>query len=237
MKATRESLTMMRGLIVSTIVGKIGERRCPELRDYLLDEAAVQIVAKGWVKTMSEFRTVLNDFIEKAKPTKFGLGELNYLTRRCGVETGRYAAIPIYHYHRPQPKEMSDAEATRFHLLHDKAWRQRCAEIARLSKTFGDQTMCEEFDAKQKPCSFDDMVVTGVENLSNIPPLPEGGQRHIFTPKEVKVFTNADWEKLSENLSKDMSIRVALDGRFVVDVYPKVPYQCKQTTGAEGGNQ
>jgi hypothetical protein len=210
--ATTEYLKEMRGLIKSTLVATVGERRDPQLLDYLLDEAAVEIVAKGWVKTMPEFRKVLNEFIAERQPTKFGLAELKRLTRRCGVETGRYAALPFYDHYHPQPAWMTDAEAGQANRREWEAWSEKCEEIRRMIMNFGNSEMCQAFDEKEK---------TPWLPVDVLDPAPTNGQRFFYTPKEFASFTPETWSDLLSNLLQggkyELDIVLSPDYQIVID--------------------
>jgi hypothetical protein len=210
--ATTEYLKEMRGLIKSTIVGKAGNIRDPELLEFMLDEAIVEIVAKGWVKTTPEFRTVLNKFWEKFTPKKFGLAELRQLTRHCGVETGRYAALPNYCHRYPKPARMTDEESGHANRLHFEAWREKCEEVRRLMMNFGNSEMCEAFDEKEK---------TPWLPVDVLDPVPENGERFFYTAQEFASFTPETWSNLMQGTKYDLNIVIAPDYQIVIDVIPQ----------------
>ena len=209
--ATTEYLKEMRGLIKSTILATVGERRNPEMLDYMLDEAAVEIVAKGWVKTVPEFRKVLNEFFGDIQPTKFGLAELKHLTRRCGVETGRYAALPHYCHRYPHPAGMTDKEAGQANRRHWEAWQEKCEEIRRLTMNFGNSEMCEAFDEKEK---------TPWLPVDVLDPVPENGERFFYTPEEFAKFTPEMWSNLLQGGKYDLIVVLSPDYQIVIDAVP-----------------
>jgi hypothetical protein len=209
--ATTEYLKEMRGLIKSTILARAGERRDPAMLEYMLDEAAVEIVAKGWVKTMSEFRKVLNEFMDTIQPKKFGLAELKHLTRRCGVETGRYAALPFYDHYHPHPAGMTDEESGRANRREWEAYREKCEETARMIMNFGNVEMCEAFDEKEK---------TPWLPVDVLDPAPTNGQRFFYTPEEFASLTPETWSNLLQGGKYELSIVLSPDYQVVIDAVP-----------------
>jgi hypothetical protein len=206
---TRDDLQEMRGLIESTIRTKLGER-FPDLRTYMIEEAAVEIVAKGHVKTIPEFRIIFNKFMETIQ-INFGLSELQRLTRMCGVETGQHAKFPVYCQSYPKPTGVTDEQAGHRARQNFEAWHEKYEEIRRLIMTFGSPEMCKAFDEKER---------TPWLPVDVLDPVPENAQRFFYTPAEfVAEFTTRKWESLLSG--SDVRIVLSPDYQVVVDVMPK----------------
>ncbi len=176
---TKEDLKEMRGHIEQAIVVKAGERRDPQLLDYMLEEAATEICVKGHVKSLPAFRVILNRFWDTDNPARFGLAELKQLTQRCGAEAGRYVALPFYSHRYPSPAGMTTEESNRANRLHMEAWHEKYDEMRRMIMEFGSPEQCEAFNEKEKA------VLTPKRG---IPPILDGCERHVFSPSQWKEY-------------------------------------------------
>jgi hypothetical protein len=202
----KEYLKEMRGLIVSHVIGNSMLKKVWDeafRHPSFINESVTRIIALGHVKTVGEFLTRFNRWMEKP-PTLFSEHQMIQLEHKCGVPQYEFEALPFYCALNPEPQGMTPADGAAANRKHSEAWSRFCCETDQLVKTFGDDAMCEAFDNKEKAY---------LTPSPELPPVEDGATRRIY-PSMKAFLTDA-----KQNEWDDVVVRAADDkGAVVVDV-------------------
>jgi hypothetical protein len=223
--ATLGELKDKRGLMVSVIMDDTRLRKVwgPEMadwtdendvtRNFWVEDSVTRILAMGHVTTVPQFRLRFNKWMENP-PKRFSIPQLMLLEHAMGVPSHEWERLPSYHQKNPHPDGMSDADAGRANARQSEAWSRFCKKTEELTRTFGDDDMCNEFDSKTTGVVF--------EPAAEIYSCPQGVTRMVFASGQALLSdmqTNeAKWSEVLD--SNDLVQMMTSDGGFVVDVVP-----------------